>query len=484
MQQKQVCVVTYLNLDDSPESALQTWQVGDSPYILNVRTMMPGSAGKGSNVMGNTLIEYDLPAGINKIIGVIEDEQDNIALVFIQNSLGNHQIARYFSTGMEQLIESPLLDFSTEYVIHSASITNEMIYWTDNTNEPRKINMAKAITAFKLEEHELYFSPKENGTRREITITISRNAVVVVPVTILVGFLSTSSEVFCIDLANALNALTLPAATSPSTYFTFSGQNKHVKAVSKSPGDFVITISGVDIDLITSASTPIEYWDQIVNKYYPLTDNYIATLIRPPLFTRPTASYIEDSERNTNQVNNSLFQFTTRLRMDDFENTVFTGYSNTPIIPASCTGGNFNAILLDFDDPKLQSKEWLSVIRGVDICVRTISEGSDSYGPWKLIETLFREDFVLNRTYKFYNDGSYTVISQADQERAYDAVPLQVETMESILSTTDYRGVLANGVEDFDSPEIALVITPTFEDANPVSGSTGTVRGGRISVAI
>lgn len=151
----------YLNLDDD-ERILKSFEMVDA---LNVRVSHEedGDAGVIKNVEGNKLIpaknEIDdaLPStGKNKCIGVCESEAHKCIYFFIYNSAGNHGIYRYVaspgsddSNVFEKVYENEVLNFNDTAYVNADLVVNQdaehLLYFTDDRNEPRKINATRAL---------------------------------------------------------------------------------------------------------------------------------------------------------------------------------------------------------------------------------------------------------------------------------------------------------------------------------------------------
>jgi hypothetical protein len=118
---------------------------------LNVRvvTSRDGKVGFVSTIEGTTQKSVTLPTGTNKTIGVCEDSRRLRLFFFNQNSSGNHGIYCYDSvanTVYTVLLNSQVtggLNFSA--LIPSASIVDNLLYWTDGVNPPRRMNVEAGI---------------------------------------------------------------------------------------------------------------------------------------------------------------------------------------------------------------------------------------------------------------------------------------------------------------------------------------------------
>ena len=141
----------YLNRDFD-ERLLSPEEMVDA---LNVRGAS-GAEGKSfilKTTNGNTLKSFSLPSGDNKVVGVVKHEENNKLYYFVSNSSGDHLILSYNSVtdSITKVLQSGLLNFSVSpaYVVSGRAILKDngetLLYFTDNLNPPRKINVEKAI---------------------------------------------------------------------------------------------------------------------------------------------------------------------------------------------------------------------------------------------------------------------------------------------------------------------------------------------------
>lgn len=116
------------------------------------KTTDRGSTEILESVGGNMLIPNSkLPAGTNWCIGVASDYSKRRTVFFNWNSNGNHCIFcyDYIADTIYLLLTSSQvvggLNFDQYHLIHSARVANGCVYWTDNLNEPRRIDINAAI---------------------------------------------------------------------------------------------------------------------------------------------------------------------------------------------------------------------------------------------------------------------------------------------------------------------------------------------------
>ena len=116
--------------------------------------------GSLENVLGNTKAadvgDHTGASGLN-CIGQIVDDSTGIAYLFYTNHNGNinyyNPSAKHFIIAFDSntntlttLVEGAFLNFSTKHPIYGVNVLENLLFWTDNRNQPRKINIQKAST--------------------------------------------------------------------------------------------------------------------------------------------------------------------------------------------------------------------------------------------------------------------------------------------------------------------------------------------------
>ena len=110
--------------------------------------------GELENVLGNKLTSLTFPAN-SKCIGWITDDTNNFIYLFVTDNAtadyvpsANHQIYQYntLTDTFISLFAAPaFLNFSQLNPIYGINIVENLLFWTDNRNQPRKINIERAI---------------------------------------------------------------------------------------------------------------------------------------------------------------------------------------------------------------------------------------------------------------------------------------------------------------------------------------------------
>ena len=148
-----------LNKDEDPR-LIKGVEMSDA---LNVRVSHDSNGDQGvlKNILGNTAIAANSTAdavpsgsgadGVNVIIGSVASEKGKCIYYFLWNLAGNHGIYQYKHTTNTyfQVYENSILNFNYLDFVKADVVINQfgehLLYFTDNRNEPRKINATKAL---------------------------------------------------------------------------------------------------------------------------------------------------------------------------------------------------------------------------------------------------------------------------------------------------------------------------------------------------
>ena len=107
----------------------------------------------GVMVNGNQIVSSTLPAGVNQVIGVLADLELQVVYFCLHNSLGAYGIYRIKTVNNVDVVEAVLggtfntgswLNFVLDSEVSMTSIDGKL-YWTDNINQPRMVNIEKGI---------------------------------------------------------------------------------------------------------------------------------------------------------------------------------------------------------------------------------------------------------------------------------------------------------------------------------------------------
>jgi len=389
-----------LNTDDGARSLPD----GDYPDAVNNRILATEKSNDGGteNVRGNVLLSHSLPSGTNKTIGSYEDNNKQRVVYFNWNSNGDHGIYQFFwNDGANGVIETIKQDSILGFDVNSKitgidiveSLSGDLLYWTDNYQKPRKINIDKANDTNKFRKYDLFL--KINSAT---TTTITPPTGPVIQWTINDPNAGKSS--YKIEDAIKYYISQIPASALAVAKFTSCFQFIEVEFLNT--GDYTIGVTG-------SGGTNYA----VANNFYPspFLEEYIDA-IKYPTKCEPKVTTKEDDDTNLNLIQNKVFQFRIALVYDDNEKSALSPYSRIQTIPIACGAGqsqtSFNYIEVDFNDPRLTDPASLAMIKRVEIFVRERNEGKVKY-----VTTLDKWQWLLSDgSYDFYNDGIYSAIDR------------------------------------------------------------------------
>lgn len=119
---------------------------GDLTDAFNVRyyKRLNGS----SNIKGNTIMSFALPAGTNIMIGSFQYTKKNSIVNHYWNSNGDHRVIEWnFDTqAFTVLLFGPSLNYDKDHLIVQGNIIDDFHIYNDGLNRPRKFNIARAKT--------------------------------------------------------------------------------------------------------------------------------------------------------------------------------------------------------------------------------------------------------------------------------------------------------------------------------------------------
>jgi len=119
------------------------------------------NAGSAESMPGNLLIDNpNLPSGMNTVIGSARWVENNSIVYFVHNVNGDHTLWSYDVLSNQLTIvlgnldsagfgipnfAGSTLNLDRDYPIFHANVVDNILYWTDNNNPPRKLDLNKAI---------------------------------------------------------------------------------------------------------------------------------------------------------------------------------------------------------------------------------------------------------------------------------------------------------------------------------------------------
>lgn len=121
---------------------------------INIGRSETSEVGTVENIIGNSNVSMlNLPAGSESIGSFRDNENERIYFFVTSNesvdgsNSGAHAIYEYDQTAnnTRTLITDNNLNFHKDSIITGVNLVDDLLFWTDNRNEPRKLNVERAI---------------------------------------------------------------------------------------------------------------------------------------------------------------------------------------------------------------------------------------------------------------------------------------------------------------------------------------------------
>lgn len=430
---------------DSSEQAIQGMR-----YLLNCRQFSSTDSEVGviTKIKGTTLVSIALPGGTNKCIGAYDDDTNKTVIYLVWNSAGNHGIYRYYVSlnTIEKVYQSKFLNFSKDGLVSSMNLVGDLFFWTQGDNPQRKINISKANNTNKASVTNIYLKP--------LISQVSGNFILKngsFTNTVFITFIPPSPQKREDVIAFILNKL-----NGWKTFVTLENEGTYIKVTGN--GLWTVTFQPF------AGSEASAIWTVGQNYYEGDYEQYFDA-VKYPSWLPPQASLFRDTSKSINYIRGNTFQFRTRYIFDDNEEGTWSAYSNIAL-DKYVTGNDplktlKNGIAIDYsDNGRLFTTPYRNQIKRVEISFRTSSTARD-----KLIVAL--EQYDLEGTYKFYNDGNYTEIDPAESGLNATGLPITSGAQEYFESAQGGGGRLfyADNLSGYPKIPIDAKINVSFNDS-------------------
>lgn len=378
-----------------------------------------------------------------------------------------HQIIRYhYDTGRaERLCYEPCLGFKRDSKIHSIDVINGLLYWVQDDEPQKKLNIDKA--AYKdVYNFNLYVGTDNPG--KDTTYRIKISGTFPGPATIPLieidyGYVPGDT------LREVLK--TIESALNSNADFIDNGFSATYQSDSLLISNNLyapLIVSGGIWDVFVSSTYGDFWW--VGQNFYNYINEETLDVIKWPSWIEPQIQLKYDPNFLYNYLKGTRFQFAVKYLYDDFEVSKYSPFSimalDTQISGDDLTNTNRNYIELDFsDNGRMQAKR--NILIGVDIAVRDANDGV-----FKKVASLTKSQ--LTGTYKFYNDASYQTLNISETQEGQDFIPRSSKTQEILQNRLNY----ANNLSGFDNVpiDVKMNVDYTPGEAGPATYSiTGKI---------
>lgn len=442
------------------------FRVMQNAYI-NLKDFRFGpTAGKGfsdqlTSVGGTAeVINEHLPTGQNFTIGTATDFPNRRAVFFVWNSNGNHTIycLDYFEKFVFVLLQNSQvtggLNFDKNKLIHSARIENGCVYWTDNLNEPRRININSGIGG------NLIFGAARKivGNNRTFTFAFSAapvNSHLSMSHTSLAGG-SNGVETVPLNWTNfpatSIQQIVVNGITS---YFTEAGSTGYSLVIP--PNNTIILSIGVGfiwpsgVNGFNTGVVTLQFVPQNSTPYaFPVSQSVISWIRRQPGVAPGQTKQVQNSPVvPVNQIANEAFLFAYRYVYRDFELSTLSGWSYLANFNSTDQQFNRIAVFIPFNETIDQDVVRIDLVAqymlsGISFIINTWRKNV----PADLAAINAHNAGTVPLTYLFYNDQTGIALDIAYANKIFDSVPLLAQTIEMAKN----RSFMANYTIGYASP--------------------------------
>ena len=415
---------------------------------ISVGRSEDNNVGALENVVGNDLVTgTDIGSGLT-VIGILNDNSNDKLFLFLTDyidpdaenptnapSTSKHYIYSYdnVSGNYTLLVQGEFLNFSKTNPIIGINLVENLLFWTDNRNQPRKINvnLAVAFEAGSVAAGEDYY-------RSEHQISVAKY-----------------NPYQAISLYNRADLQVLTGATT--TIFEVSGNRE--QELQSFVGATVVC---------AEAATPTvgTNYVKVVSVLTISTTGPTRITVSPALNSAPTVnqyvSLIKSTMSNENSDNtwpgdpdyleDKFVRFSYRFKFDDNEYSLMAPFTQIAYIPKQ------NGYFIDGDENAAYQSTIVgfmeNLVQNIGLVIPLPCSANDLVSDYKIseLEILFREsdaiavkvldsvaagdisgEMGVNNyyTYEYQSRKPYRTLPEAQTVRVYDKVPVRALAQES-----------------------------------------------------
>ena len=376
----------------------------------------------------------------NRIFQFWTDYTDVDTTTLLPPTSGDMRITMYTaaSNTLTTLVSGVFLNFAKnpQYRILGANVLEDLLFWTDNRNQPRKINISTAIS-------------NPNYYTDEVQISVAKYAPVL-PINVY---------------------LDIPITT------TSASSNPTVESVSFTVSSADFALLNVGMQLITNLSTPPLTLNSyaVITELVALTNTVIVSV--PSTTTIPISSVLhfygtsmtnEADEPNwqgdPNYLKDKYVRFSYRYRFDDGEYSLMAPFTQILFIP------NQNGYFLNGDEDAAYRStvvSWMeNFINNVELHIELPDTGNNIESSYKIrsIDILYKESDALtvkvletisvneikleagptnSYTYTYKSQKPYKTLPEAQTVRVYDKVPIRAKAQDIVGNRVVYGNFIS-----------------------------------------
>jgi hypothetical protein len=443
---------------------------------ISVGKSEDADVGALENIIGNSTITEELPIGyanFGEIIGYFSDSTNNRIITFVTNykdpnpssptylsiantysPSGDFPLAGNYKShicvydqdnpGYVIVVSGDFLNFSTTNKVLGVSLIEDLLFFTDNRNQPRKININLALS-------------NSNYYTTEDTISVAKY-----------------SPYEAISLLKKVTKKTTSAAVGSSTInvedtdgiedgmFVVAKNVDNVNAIEGSDFVTVDSTTATTVNLVTqegATTVPVAYNADI-------SDNGIVTFLKSTMTKEdPATGWPGDPDL----LESRYVRFSYRFKFDDGENSIMAPFTQIAYVPKKKgyfrdgdEDASYRSTILEFMENEMNNMELLIPLpsKGVNLeqeykitNLEILYKESDALTV-KVLETLPISSIPSSElqtntySYQYQSRKPYKTLPEFETTRVYDKVPVRALSQE----TSGNRVMYGNFYDRYSSP--------------------------------
>jgi len=314
---------------------------GEYRDAQNVQVSRSEGANVGSleNVLGNVIaFDYETLTGNANLtcIGYFADETSNSIYVFLTDytdpspetsrtysAAAANYIYRYnvSDSSTDLLVQGNFLNFSKTNPIHGVNLLEELLFWTDNRNQPRKINVTNPL-GYYINEDQISVAKYNPYQAIELFEPFGTNSVK-----------ATMKDVTSKFFPNGGSGDVVGAFAGGTTVI-LGGIKGDILAANSPYGVLGATISYIDPSsrAMVATGATVSTWNVVANEL--VTVGALPSLVDgTELVFNPNIYYDKDFAGDPNYLEDLFVRFSYRFRFDDGEYSIFAPFTQVAFIP-------------------------------------------------------------------------------------------------------------------------------------------------------
>ncbi len=443
---------------------------------ISVGKSEDADVGALENIIGNSNITENLPEGYAstcEIIGYFSDSTNNKIITFVTNYkdpnpssptylsvantyspstdfplAGNYQshicIYDQDNPGYSIIVTGDFLNFSTTNKVLGVSLIENLLFFTDDRNQPRKINVNSAIS-------------NSNYYNTEDTISVAKyNPYEAIGLLKKVSKKTTSSSV---------NSPTINVENTDDVEIGMIVVAKNVDGTTAIEGLNFVTVDSKTTNTVT-LSTQVGATTVLVPYNANVSDNATITFLKSTMTKEDPA---DGWPGDPDLLESRYVRFSYRFKFDDGEHSLMAPFTQIAYVPKKKgyfregdEDASYRSTILEFMENEMNNMELLIPLpsKGTDLedqykitHLDVLYKESDALSVKVLetlpINTIPSSDLQANiYSYQYQSRKPYKTLPQFETTRVYDKVPIRALAQE----TSGNRVIYGNFYDRYSSP--------------------------------